>query len=298
MIVLRNMVILLLILLLQAPVPAACKSRKYKRAAQDLSGPLGIGLTVQGFQVSAEMRRNFEEILTGASNRVPSYRYTELQGEWGLEIAVQLEEQEQGYILTLKAETNLGRSILLYQSSPSPAEDLWRDADVLAETTLAILEGLVLYLVPPESQYGHYLLGDVLYADNALGRRKLLRRIGGNPEQDPGLARALADYDEKRRRRNRSRYPGGILMISGGLVAGVGVVLGGAVLTPKIEHPGVVTEGEARLLFLSGGLILAGYPLYAVGQRLRDRWPRPSQQNVIHAYNRGVVESAERYYDR
>jgi len=285
-----------MILLLQVPVPAACKGRKYKRAAQDLSGPLGLGVTVQGLQVSAEMRRRFERILTQAAEQVPIYRYTELQGEWGLEIVVQLEEQQRGYILTLKAETNLGRSILLYQSSPSSAEDLWRDADVLAETTLATLEDLVLYLVPPESRYGHYLLGNVLYADNTRGRWKLLQRISGNPDQDPGLTRALADYEEKRRRRNRSRYPGGILMISGGLVAGVGLVLGGAVLTPKIEHPGVVTEAEAGLLFFSGGMILAGFPLYVLGERMRDRWPQPSHQSMIYAYNVGVLESAERYF--
>ena len=251
---------------------------------------------MQGLQVSAETRRRFERILTQAAGQVPNYRYTELQGEWGLEVVVQLEEQQQGYILTLNAETNLGRSIPLYQSSPSPAADLWRDADVLAETTLATLEDLVLYLVPPESRYGHYLLGNVLYADNTRGRWKLLQRIGTNPDQDPGLTRALADYEEKHRRRNRSRYPGGILMIGGGLVAGVGLVLGGAVLTPKIEHPGVVTEAEAGLLFFSGGMILAGFPLYVLGERMRDRWPQPSHQSVIYAYNVGVLESADRYF--
>jgi hypothetical protein len=296
MMVLRNLAILLMILLLQAPVPAACRPRKYKRATEPLSVPLGLGVTFQGLRVSAEMRAEFERILTRAANRIPLYRFTELQGEWSLEIVVHLEEQQQGYILTLKAETNIGRSILLYQSSTSLVEDLWRDADNLAATTLATLEDLVLYLIPPESQYGYYLLGDVLYADNNLGRWKLLQRIGGNPEQDPGLARALAAYDEKRRRRNRSRYPGGICMISSGLVAGVGVVIGGAVLTPKIEHPGVVTKGEARLLVLSGGLILTGYPLYALGRRMWDRWPRANQQSVIHAYNRGVLEAAEQSY--
>jgi hypothetical protein len=296
MVVHRNLVILLVILLLQAPVPAACRTRKYKRATKPLSVPLCLGVTFQGLRVSAHVREELERILTRAANRIPLYRYTELQGEWGLEIVVHLEEQQQGYILRLKAETNLGRSILLYQSPPSSAEVLWREAENLAATTLAVLQDLVFYLIPPESQYGYYLLGDVLYADNNLGRWKLLKRIGQNSERNPDLAEALASYDEKRRRRNRSRYPGGFCMLSGGLVAGVGVVIGGAVLTPKIEHPGVVTKGEARLLVLSGGLILTGYPLYALGRRMWDRWPRANQQSVIHAYNRGVLEAAEQSY--
>lgn len=96
--------IFLIILLLQSPVQGDCASRKYKRATQELSAPLGLGISFQGLRVSTEMLAGLEGILTqagqveasqqnrpkpGAESRIGG-SFSLLKGEPGAEKSVPL----------------------------------------------------------------------------------------------------------------------------------------------------------------------------------------------------------------